>query len=205
MIGPESISVPSRSNRTTGKRMWPIVAPAWGNSWFRHGPPPSAPATERPRLDLPAGQAGLRSRYGSAPITASLSGASATTHALRTRRARGRGPTAVLSCPPPTAGARPAAPGIDSGASSIVPTSVRTMCRRNESAVTVKWSSSSRRSQARARISRRKLSCCVSVGVNARKSCSPRSCEAAAYSVSTSSGRGHQSARRREVALARAG
>ena len=57
--------------------------------------------------------------------------------------------------------------------SSIVPTSVRTMCRRNESAVTVKWSWSPRRSQPASRISRVNTSCCVSVGVKAVKSCSP--------------------------------
>ena len=70
------------------------------------------------------------------------------------------------------------------------------MWRRNESAVTVKWSSSPRRSQAAARISRRRTSCWVSVGVNAVKSCAPTSSAADAWSAASSRGRGHHSARR---------
>ena len=55
-------------------------------------------------------------------------------------------------------GARsPSSNGSSSIPSSIVPTSVRTMCRRNASAVIVKWSSSPRRSQPAAMIVRRKL------------------------------------------------
>ena len=107
---------------------------------------------------------------------------------LRTPRARDTAPTAGPSTPPRDAGpaleqrARTASGSV----SSIVPTSVRTMCRRNESAVTVKWSSSPRRSHPAARISRRNTSCRVSVGVNAVKSCSPRSAAAHASSASSS-------------------
>ena len=56
------------------------------------------------------------------------------------------------------------------------------MCRRNESAVIVKWSSSPRRSQAAARTSRVNTSCWVSVGVNAVKSWAPTIAAAAAWS-----------------------
>ena len=53
---------------------------------------------------------------------------------------------------------------------SIVPTSVRTMWRRNESAVTVKWRWSPRRSHAAVADDRgRKTSCWLSAGVKARE------------------------------------
>ena len=42
---------------------------------------------------------------------------------------------------------------------------------------------------------RTKLRCCVSVGVNARKSCSPSSTRAFSFSAAKSTGRGHQSDR----------
>ncbi len=58
--------------------------------------------------------------------------------------------------------------------SSMVPTSVRTMCLRKLSPVIVKSSRSPSRSQAAASRVLENDSCCVSVGVNARKSCSPR-------------------------------
>ena len=57
-------------------------------------------------------------------------------------------------------------------ASSIVPTSVRTMCRRKLSAVIVKSRRRPSCCHAAACTSRVKTWCCVSVGVNARKSCS---------------------------------
>ena len=57
--------------------------------------------------------------------------------------------------------------------SSIVPTSVRTIWRRNESAVISKSRCSPRSCQDAESTVRRKTSCWVSVGVNARKSCSP--------------------------------
>ena len=81
-------------------------------------------------------------------------------------------------------------------ACSIVPTSVRTMCRRKESAVTVKWRWSPWRSQAASRTMRRKTSCWLSAGVNALKSCSPGSSAAhACEPLGRSTGRGHQSDR----------
>ena len=126
MIGPESINVPSRSNRTTGKRMSAIVA---------------GPARSRDRRSRRT-----RSRerpHGGAVIPASERG--------RTR----------------------ASPGSTPAVSSIVPTSVRTMWRRNESAVTVKCSSSSATLPGRSADLAGNTSCCVSVGVNAVKSCSP--------------------------------
>src|SRR6185295_15357689 len=57
MIGPESISVPSRSKRTTDLRIAAILATSWGNPWFPHGAAPSGLDT-RAVLDLPAGGAG---------------------------------------------------------------------------------------------------------------------------------------------------
>jgi hypothetical protein len=35
---------------------------AWGNPWFPHEPPPSAPCTDFTGIGLPAGEAGLRPR-----------------------------------------------------------------------------------------------------------------------------------------------
>ena len=68
----------------------------------------------------------------------------------------------------PRAGARPRA------VCSIVPTSVRTMWRRNESASTRNSELvAARAPSCAARTTRRKTSCCVSAGVKARKSCSP--------------------------------
>ena len=64
---------------------------------------------------------------------------------------------------------------------------------------------------ARVSTMRTKTSCCVSVGVKARKSCSPSSSAAAAFSAARSSGRGCQSerwtsngerSRRRQIAVA---
>ena len=85
--------------------------------------------------------------------------------------------------------------GASEPASSIVPTSVRTMCRRNPFAVIVRSSRSPACSQDAASTSAR-TPCLVSVGVNARKSCSPSRSAAADCSVSRSTARGHQSARR---------
>ena len=91
-----------------------------------------------------------------------------------TRRRRGRAPTAVPSCPASERGRPSSRRAISSGSCSIiVPTSVRTMWRRKLSAVISSSSASPRRCQAAARTSRTKTACCVSVGVKARKSCSP--------------------------------
>ena len=100
----------------------------------------------------------------------------------RTRPARDTGPTEALSPRPrsaagPRAGAR-SAPG---PTCSIVPTSVRTMCRRNESAVTVKWRWSPWRSHAASRMIRTNTSCWLSAGVKAVNSCSPGSSAAQAW------------------------
>src|SRR5439155_1755522 len=81
------------------------------------------------------------------------------------------------------------------GSSTIVPTSVLTMWRRKLSAVISNSSASPRRCHSAPRTLRLKISCWVSVGVNARKSCSPsRSCAACARR-SSSTGRGYHHAR----------
>ena len=78
------------------------------------------------------------------------------------------------SCQPRCArGLRAAAASSCGGRSSIVPTSVRTMWRRNESAVISSSSASSRRCHTADSTVRVKTLCCVSAGVKARKSCSP--------------------------------
>ena len=80
---------------------------------------------------------------------------------------------------------------------SIVPTSVRAMCRRNESAVISNAITSSSTSTHRAAETvRTNTSCCVSVGVKARKSCSPTSRPAFAFSAPNSTGCGCHSERR---------
>ena len=65
------------------------------------------------------------------------------------------------------------------------------MWRRNESAVTSSSSASPRRCQTADSIVRVKTLCCVSVGVNARKSCSPSSRSADSASFSSSIGWGY--------------
>ena len=76
---------------------------------------------------------------------------------------------------PPRRAARPSSSRASSsgGRSTIVPTSVRTMWRRKLSAAISSSSTSPRRFQARLADVRTNTSCWVSVGVNARKSCSP--------------------------------
>ena len=81
-------------------------------------------------------------------------------------RRRGRARVAARAAVEQRASSRP---------SSIVPTSVRTMWRRNESAVISNAITASRRARPTAppRTVRTKPRCCVSAGVNARKSCAP--------------------------------
>ena len=83
------------------------------------------------------------------------------------------------------------------GRSSMVPTSVRTMCRRNDVAVISNATTCSSSATHRASLtSRTNTVCSVSVGVNAVKSCSPSSAAAFAFSPPRSTGRGCQSERR---------
>ena len=78
-----------------------------------------------------------------------------------------------------------------------MPTSARFMWRMNVSAVIQNARMSPSRSQRASSTSRSKRTCSVCVGVKAVKSCVPRSAAAHACSASTSSGRGHHSARPR--------
>src|SRR5712691_4678322 len=75
------------------------------------------------------------------------------------------------------------------GSATIVPTSVRTMCLRKLSAVISNTSASPWRCHAAAVTFRRNVWCCVSVGVNARKSCPPTRSSAATARRSSSIGR----------------
>ncbi len=98
-----------------------------------------------------------------------------------TRRRSGRDPKLVQSSPPPSGDDPAPAWASSTGSfSSIVPTSVRTMWRRKLSAVISSSSASPRRCHAAALISRNEhVVLGLSVGVNARKSCSPRIASAA--------------------------
>ena len=129
----------------------------------------------------------------------------------RSARRRGRAHAAAPSRRPRRA-ARPAsrlakASGGRSPAAvwSIVPTSVRTMWRRNESASMRNTSSSPRCSQAASSTVRRKTWCWVSAGVKARKSCSPSSARAHAVEQLVRAGRAASATcARRAAATARA-
>ena len=116
----------------------------------------------------------------------------------RTARSRGRGPTAARSRSALRLGA--ALPAAERGRSGSAP------YRADERSHHVPQEAVGRDRErelvaasltAAAETWRTKTSCCVSVGVKARKSCSPGRSAAAAASRSSSSRRGHQSTRRR--------